>query len=95
MMVLRESPWYQEILSEGEVKGRQEGRQEEGVALVLRQLNRRLGNVSDEMRVRVQSLSVAQVEMLAEALLDFTGAADLEAWMRSPENVAPTTENLP
>lgn len=84
MMVLRESPWYQEILSEGEVKGRQE----EGVALVLRQLNRRLGNVSDEMRVRVQSLSVVQVEMLAEALLDFTGAADLEAWMRSPGNVA-------
>ena len=91
MMVLRESPWYQEILSEGEVKGRQE----EGVALVLRQLNRRLGNVSDEMRVRVQSLSVAQVEMLAEALLDFTGAADLEAWMRSSENVAQMTENLP
>ena len=91
MMVLRESPWYQEILSEGEVKGRQE----EGVALVLRQLNRRLGNISDEMRVRVQSLSVAQVEMLAEALLDFTGAADLEAWMRSSENVAQMTENLP
>jgi predicted transposase YdaD len=79
MAVLRESPWYQEILSEGEVKGRQE----EGVSLVLRQLNRRLGSVSGGMSARIQSLSVSQVEMLGEALLDFTDTADLEEWMRS------------
>jgi predicted transposase YdaD len=83
MVVLRESPWYQEILSEGEIKGRQEGRQEEGVSLVLRQLNRRLGSVSSGMSARVQSLSVSQVEMLGEALLDFTDTSDLEGWMRS------------
>jgi predicted transposase YdaD len=83
MAVLRESPWYQEILSEGEMKGRQEGRQEEGVSLVLRQLNRRLGSVSIGMSARVRSLSVSQVEMLGEALLDFTDLADLDGWMRS------------
>jgi predicted transposase YdaD len=79
MVVLRESPWYQEILNEGEVKGRQE----EGVSLVLRQLNRRLGSVSTEMSARIQSLSVSQVEMLGEALLDFTDMVDLEGWMQS------------
>jgi hypothetical protein len=52
-------------------------------ALVLRQLNRRLGSVSGGMSARIQSLSVSQVEMLGEALLDFTDTADLEEWMRS------------
>lgn len=83
MVVLRESPWYQEILSEGEVKGRQEGRQEEGVSLVLRQLNRRVGMVSEEMQAKVRSLSISQLEALGEALLDFTDTADLDGWMRS------------
>jgi predicted transposase YdaD len=46
MTVLRESPWYQEILQEGLNKGMQQGRQEEAVALVLRLLNRRLGSVA-------------------------------------------------
>jgi predicted transposase YdaD len=75
MVVLRESPWYQEILGEG--------RQEEGVLLVLKLLTRRFGSVSIEMKARVQSFSVTQVEMLGEALLDFTSMADLEGWMRS------------
>lgn len=79
MVVLRESPWYQEILSEGEVKGRQE----EGVSLVLRLLNRRVGMVSEEMRGRVQLLSISQLEALGEALLDFNNMPDLEEWMRS------------
>ena len=40
MAVLRESPWYQEILREGEKLGREEGRQEsrqeEGRSLLLK-----------------------------------------------------------
>jgi predicted transposase YdaD len=75
MVVLRESPWYQEILSEGEVKGRQE----EGASLVIRLLNCQVGMVSEEMRGRVQSLSISQLE----ALLDFTDMTDLDGWMRS------------
>jgi predicted transposase YdaD len=83
MVVLRESPWYQEILSEGEVKGRQEGRQEEGTSLILRLLDRRLGGISEEVQARVQALSILQLEALGEALLDFTDMADLDGWMRS------------
>lgn len=79
MVVLRESPWYQEILSEGEVKGRQE----EGASLVLRLLNRRVGMVSEEMQGKIRSPSILQVEALGEALLDFTNTADLDGWMRS------------
>ncbi|WP_289500384.1 DUF4351 domain-containing protein [Gloeocapsopsis sp. IPPAS B-1203] len=33
------------------------------------------------MRTQIESLSLAQVENLAEALLDFQEIADLEAWL--------------
>jgi predicted transposase YdaD len=75
MVFLRESPWYQEILSEG--------RREEGASLILRLLNRRVGMLSEEMKAKVQLLSVLQLEGLADALLDFTDMADFEGWMRS------------
>jgi predicted transposase YdaD len=58
MTVLRESPWYQEILLEGENRGRQQGEQT-GVlreqSLILRQLSRRIGEVSPEQRSQIQS----------------------------------------
>ena len=49
--------------------------------LVLRQLARRVGNVSPETQARVKTLSLAQLEELGEALLDFTSLADLEGWL--------------
>lgn len=39
MAILTESPWYQQILNEG----RQQGKREEAVAMIMRQLTRRLG----------------------------------------------------
>jgi predicted transposase YdaD len=71
MTVLRESPWYQEI--------RQEGEQ----SLILRQLTRRIGEVAPEIRAQVQALSLAQLEALGEALLDFSEPADLDKWLHS------------
>ena len=93
MAVLRESPWYQEILREGErqgeqrgrqvgcQEGRQEGRQEEGRSLILRLLNRRVGELTPELRQRVQALALPQLEALGEALLDFTQVEDLVTWL--------------
>jgi predicted transposase YdaD len=89
MAVLRESPWYNEILKEGLQAGRreglqeglQEGRKEEAIALVLRQLTRRLGEISASRRERVRGLSLAQLEELGEALLDFTAMADLDEFL--------------
>ncbi|WP_071518353.1 DUF4351 domain-containing protein [Geitlerinema sp. PCC 9228] len=94
MAVLRESPWYQEILKEGLEQGlqqgleqgleqgRQEGRQEAEVQLVWRQLNRRLGNLDPSLEQQIRRLSVEQVETLAEALLDFSSVEDLQAWLQ-------------
>jgi Domain of unknown function (DUF4351) len=35
----------------------------------------------------VRSLPIAQLESLGEALLDFTGMADLEAWLGASEQI--------
>ena len=83
MTVLRESPWYQEIRQESLQEGREEGRQEGEQSLILRQLTRRIGEVSPEMRLQVQALSLPQLEALGEALLDFSEPADLDAWLRT------------
>ena len=70
---------------EGEARGRQEGEaQGEAVAALkspLRQLNRRCGPLSEATTARIQALPLEQLEALAEALLDFSGPADLAAWL--------------
>ena len=78
MTVLRESPWYQEIQQEGW----HGGKLEEAQSLILRQLNRRIGDVSPESRSQIQSLSLDQLESLGEALLDFSEPADLVNWLQ-------------
>jgi hypothetical protein len=51
--------------------------------LVLRQLNRRFGSIPAEIEARILQLSLAQIEALGEALLDFETAGDLERWLGS------------
>ncbi|HAA30187.1 MAG TPA: hypothetical protein DCE56_24005, partial [Cyanobacteria bacterium UBA8553] len=46
-----------------------------------RQLNRRLGEVDPGLIERVRELSADQLEVLAEALLDFSEVSDLVAWL--------------
>jgi predicted transposase YdaD len=58
-----------------------DGRTEEGQSLVLKILTRKLGNISPEVRSRVNSLTIDKLESLGEDLLDFTSMADLEAWL--------------
>ncbi|WP_228054456.1 Rpn family recombination-promoting nuclease/putative transposase [Gloeocapsopsis crepidinum] len=79
--MMRESVIYQEILAEGEQIGEQQGRLAEGRSLVLHQLNRRIGELPPDVRQQIESLSLEQLENLAEALLDFQQIADLEAWL--------------
>ncbi len=93
-LAMRLSALYIEKIQEaqqvGEARGRQEGRTEgrteEGQALILRQLTRRVGNVPIDTEVRVKALSLAQLEDLGEALLDFTQMGDLLAWLDSNLN---------
>ncbi|MEH2086983.1 Rpn family recombination-promoting nuclease/putative transposase [Nostoc sp.] len=68
-ITLKETRVYREIREEGEK------------SLVLRLLAKRVGELPQEVRSQVESLSLEQLENLAEALLDFTSMADLDAWL--------------
>jgi predicted transposase/invertase (TIGR01784 family) len=76
---LKQTRFYQEALEEGLEQGRQEGE----LAVVLRQLRRRLGTVEPQLQLQIQQLSSAQLEELAEALLDFSTAEDLVTWLQT------------
>jgi predicted transposase YdaD len=71
----------QEGRQEGEAQGEARGRAAEAAAVTLRQLNRRCGPLSEATTARIQALPLEQLELLAEALLDFSGPADLAAWL--------------
>ena len=66
-----------ELLTSWEEKGMQK----EGLTIVRRLLIRRIGPLAPELETRLQGLSLAEVEALGEALLDFAEPADLEAWL--------------
>ncbi|WP_310489643.1 Rpn family recombination-promoting nuclease/putative transposase [Chamaesiphon sp. VAR_69_metabat_338] len=73
---LQQTRVYQEAKAEGLEIGRQQEK-----ALVIKQLNRKLGNLSPQVQARVLALEIDRIESLGEALLDFTSGADLEAWL--------------
>ncbi|MFN9569022.1 MAG: DUF4351 domain-containing protein [Cyanobacteriota bacterium] len=66
---------------EGRLEGLQEGRQAEAAAVSLRLLQRRCGPLAPDQQSLIQSLPLAELEALADALLDFQGSADLTAWL--------------
>ncbi|MFN6337257.1 MAG: DUF4351 domain-containing protein, partial [Cyanobacteriota bacterium] len=72
---------YKEIFGRGLEEGQQQGRKAEAAAMSLRQLKLRCGPLTPEQATRIQSLPLADLEALADALLDFQGPADLTAWL--------------
>lgn len=66
---LKQTRVYQEAFAEGEVK------------VVLRQLNRRIGAIPQDLIAQIQELPVEQIESLGEALLDFQSLSDLVSWL--------------
>ena len=74
---MRKSVIYQDIW--------EKGRQEEAVSLILRLLNRRLGEISSTVSQKIQELSLEQFATLGEALLDFTSLTVLTTWLLDTE----------
>jgi predicted transposase YdaD len=66
----------------GKQRGRQEGIAEGQAELVLKQLSRRLGNLSASRARAVRKLSPPKIEALGEALLEFRSSTDLAQWLR-------------
>ena len=82
---ITQSRFYQEIRTECLEEGLQEGLQKQAIAMVIRLLTRRLGELSEERVGQIRQLSVSQLEELAESLLDFRQISDLEAWLKDAE----------
>jgi predicted transposase YdaD len=78
---LRHSRAAQELLAEGRLEGRQQGEALGEVKATLRLLNHRCGPLTDATTARIQALPLDQLEALGLALLDFSGADDLAAWL--------------
>jgi hypothetical protein len=51
------------------------------VKTILRQLNKKLGEVPIELQEQIRSFLIAQLETLFDALLDFNSTSDLVAWL--------------
>ncbi|MEJ6481269.1 Rpn family recombination-promoting nuclease/putative transposase [Nostoc punctiforme UO1] len=64
------------------LEAKEEGKVEGERKIVLRLLNRRVGNIPDPLLSQIQGLSVEQLEALGDALLDFSTLADLEGWLQ-------------
>ncbi|MBW4627242.1 MAG: DUF4351 domain-containing protein [Brasilonema octagenarum HA4186-MV1] len=71
--IMQESVIYQDILQ----KGKEQGKKQEALELILRLLTRRFGVIESEVQQQIRSLSITQLEELAEALLDFSNPSDL------------------
>lgn len=76
-ITLKETRVYREI--------KEEGREEGEKSLILRLLTRRVGELPQDVRSRIEILPLEQLENLGEALLDFTSMSDLQAHLEALE----------
>ncbi|MEH2118882.1 DUF4351 domain-containing protein [Nostoc sp.] len=76
-LIMRLEPLYQRDREQAIQEGNKQGEQR----LVLRLLNRRIGEIDTSLLEQVKVLSLEQLENLGEALLDFSSVADLETWL--------------
>lgn len=72
-LIMRLEPLYQRDREQAVQSGEQR--------LVLRLLNRRIGEINASLIERIKGLSIEELENLGEALLDFSIVADLETWL--------------
>ncbi|NJM72770.1 MAG: DUF4351 domain-containing protein [Scytonema sp. RU_4_4] len=84
--VMKESVIYQDILQKGEERGKKQ----EALELILRLLTRRFGAIEPEIQQQIRTLSITQLEELAEALLDFSNPSDLVNYLA---NISPPQLN--
>jgi predicted transposase/invertase (TIGR01784 family) len=72
---IKQTRVYQEAKEEGEQQGEKN--------LLLRILSKRFGKLNDSYIESINSLTIAQLEDLGEALLDFGDINDFEQWLKS------------
>ena len=73
---------------QGEAKGRAEGESKAALAIAKRILNRRLGQLDAATLAALDNLTVAKLEELSDAAIDFSTAADLSTWLTANQQAS-------
>ena len=68
-ITLEKTKLYQGIKAEGEVD------------VILRQLKKRFGNLSEDIQSSISALPLTALEELSEALLDFSDVSEVQNWL--------------
>lgn len=66
---------------QGEKKGEEKGRIQEAIALIIRLLKKRFGEVPENIKNQLSDLSLEDLENLSEEIFDFTTFDDLSNWL--------------
>ncbi|HBY95884.1 MAG TPA: hypothetical protein DEP84_18340 [Chloroflexi bacterium] len=88
MAVLRESPWYAEILQEGIEQGIEQGQ----VEMLLHVLARRFGPLPPDLPARIRALRVDQLGQVMDVALEAPALGDVEAFVATLAEGAATTK---
>lgn len=79
---------YRDKIAEVERQSIQQGLQQgiqqrvqQEMNMLIRQLKRKIGNVSPELEIRVRNIPIDKLEDFGEALLDFNSTQDLTDWL--------------
>ncbi|MDZ7965036.1 MAG: DUF4351 domain-containing protein [Nostoc sp. DedSLP03] len=87
--IMQESVIYQDILQKGEERGKKQ----EALQLIMRLLTRRVSAIEPEIEQQIRTLSITQLEDLAEALLDFSSYSDLVNYLGNISLPQPNQED--
>ena len=79
--IMRLAPLYQQDREQAVQEGVQQGRQQGEAYLLLRQLQRRFGEIPQNLEETIRKLPVERLEDLGLALLDFNTLTDLDNWL--------------
>ncbi|WP_223210636.1 DUF4351 domain-containing protein, partial [Microcystis aeruginosa] len=79
--IMRLAPLYQQDREQAIQEGVQQGRQQGEAYLLLRQLQRRFGEIPQNLQENIRNLPVERLEDLGLALLDFNTLTDLDNWL--------------
>ncbi|WP_366557722.1 Rpn family recombination-promoting nuclease/putative transposase [Okeania sp. SIO1I7] len=65
-----------------EEQGEEKGRLKQAIALVMRLLKKRFGEIPTKINNQIENWVIEDLEMLTEDILDFNSLEDLESWLQ-------------
>ncbi|CAN5353188.1 hypothetical protein BH20ACI1_BH20ACI1_32280 [soil metagenome] len=79
--LIKESPYYKELIEQG----LQEGQQKESAKIVFGLLTKRFGELDEQTKLQLRQLSLDQTEDLTFSIFDFNSLDDVKVWLSDKE----------